>query len=186
MNFDHRILHWLHPKSPAALDSFPKHILYTFFASEAWAFSGSDRFVQDIRNFQCQNTSNSCSYDSPACTFPRVRDLNFMHINFDKIDSLWHLDAIAQSLSSRGSNNKAFYLHVDDSQLRSPLVEAFGSVIANSSTQFSMLAANSDGVERRLPPSSVMSFLKVNRCIPAVVVSDYQASFDKCVQIMLV
>jgi hypothetical protein len=148
------------------LASLPKHILYTLFTAESWGFAGSQRFVDAISTpFECTNATRavSCPYSNAPCTFPCVRDLHFSKINFDKIESMLEF----QSVSGINSNYSDYFVHVDDSKKNQSLATVL------TSQNFTL--ASSDGVERRLPPSSAMSFLKKNRNIEAAVVTDYRS-----------
>jgi nicastrin len=158
-------------KAPTPLDTLPKHIIYTLFTAEPWGSAGSQRFVNDITTpFQCTNATRAypCPYTSAPCTFPCVRDLNFKKINFNQIESIFEF----QSTSGINSNySNQFYAHVDNGQ-QSPLLAALKPVI-------NIQPASSDGVDRKLPPSSAQSFLQKRRDINAVVITDYQKSLGK-------
>lgn len=153
--------------APTPLDQLPKHVLYTLFTAESWGFAGSQRFVKDISTpFQCTNATRAvkCPFINTPCTSPCVRDLNFKRINFDKVESIFEM----QSVSGINSNyaNK-FYTHVDNAQQNQPLLKSF-------EPYNNIQPASADGVDRKLPPSSAMSFLQKKRDINAVVITDYQ------------
>ncbi|KAI8365653.1 Nicastrin-domain-containing protein [Choanephora cucurbitarum] len=154
-------------KAPIPMDNLPKHILYTLFAAEPWGFAGSQRFVQDISTpFVCTNATraNKCPYLKTGCTFPCVRSTHFTRINMDQIESIFEF----QSVSGINANySNTYYVHVDDQQTSQSIVDALTS---NSQIQ----TASSDGLHRKLPPSSAMSFLQKKRSIKAAVVTDYQ------------
>ncbi|KAI8096192.1 Nicastrin-domain-containing protein [Halteromyces radiatus] len=165
------------PTSPA---NFDKHILYTLFTAESWGFAGSQRFVQDISQpFVCTNQSRSspCPYANAPCTQPCVQDLNFKLINVNNIETIVEFGSIS-------NNDNTIWAHVDDSSLSDPLVQSLqsqsniNSGSSNNSSSLVIQAANSDGVQRRLPPSSVMSFLKQKRSIKAAVLTGYQKQMN--------
>ncbi|CEI91268.1 hypothetical protein RMCBS344292_05565 [Rhizopus microsporus] len=154
-------------RAPIALDTLPKHILYTLFTAEDWAFAGSQRFVKDITSpFECTNATRAipCPYLNATCTFPCVRNVDFKRIRFDKIESIFEF----QSVSGINSDYMGYYIHVDDQELNQPLVVSLEKYPGLNS-------ASSDGIQRKLPPSSAMSFLQQNRKIKAAVITDYQS-----------
>lgn len=160
------------------MDQLPKHVLYTLFTAESWGFAGSQRFVKDISTpFQCTNATRAvkCPFINTPCTSPCVRDLNFKRINFDKIESIFEM----QSVSGINSNyaNK-FYAHVDNAQQNQPLLKAF-------EPYNNIQPASADGVDRKLPPSSAMSFLQKRRDINAVVITDYQKELGPLVTTLI-
>ncbi|RUP50823.1 hypothetical protein BC936DRAFT_137615 [Jimgerdemannia flammicorona] len=162
-------------KSPVALTTFPKHIIYTLFTAEAWGHAGSQRFVSDVyQNPTCANTTgNYCPYTAPACSYPCLRDLDFTRINFDAIESVWELNSVAQS-SAPSSPQPSFFAHFDDTTLpgNNRLLQLLVNV--SGGQQYAIQAAAADGVDRKLPPSTVQAFLQKKRSIPAVVISDFQ------------
>ncbi|KAI9481077.1 MAG: glycosyltransferase family 20-domain-containing protein [Benjaminiella poitrasii] len=162
-------------RAPVAMDSLPKHVLYTLFAAESWAFAGSQRFVNDISTpFICTNATRAitCPYTNAPCTFPCVRNLHFKRINFEKIESIFEFQSV-----SGINDNSSYFAHVDDHQVNQPLISA---LMKNSRIKL----ASGDGVQRRLPPSSAMSFLQKKRDIKAVVISDYQKKLGRYIIIV--
>lgn len=78
-----------------------------------------------------------------------------------------------QSVSGiNGNYTNQFYAHVDNTQQNQPLLTALQPYT-------NIKQASSDGVDRKLPPSSAMSFLQKRRDINAVVITDYQKSLGK-------
>ncbi|KAI7901564.1 Nicastrin-domain-containing protein [Cokeromyces recurvatus] len=153
-------------RAPKPIDSLSKHVLYTLFTAESWGFAGSQRFVKDISSpFTCTNATRAvqCPYTNAPCTFPCVRNLYFTRINFEKIDSYFEF----QSVSGINNNNNTF-IHVDHLLHNQPLISA----LLKDSKHLKL--ASEDGIDRKLPPSSAMSFLQKKRDIKAVVISDYQ------------
>ncbi|KAK4512992.1 uncharacterized protein ATC70_003703 [Mucor velutinosus] len=154
-------------RAPAPLDQLPKHILYTLFTAESWGFAGSQRFIKDISTpFVCTNATRAtpCPYANAPCTFPCVRNTHFQNINFDNIESIFEF----QSVSGINSNyTDGYYVHVDDAQQSQSLIIAL-------QPHTNIKIASADGVDRKLPPSSAMSFLQKKRDIKAAVITDYQ------------
>ncbi|CDH57981.1 nicastrin [Lichtheimia corymbifera JMRC:FSU:9682] len=143
-----------------------KHILYTLFAAEPWGFAGSQRFVQDISHpFSCTNASRAikCPFSNAPCTNPCVRSLGFTKINMDNIDAIIEFNSVANA------NGSGYWGHVDDTTVSGPLVDSLVQS-GNASIQ----PAYQDGTQRKLPPSSTMSFLAKKRDTRAVVITDYQ------------
>ncbi|KAL1917773.1 uncharacterized protein VTP21DRAFT_3607 [Calcarisporiella thermophila] len=173
-------------KAPQPPQSLSKHILYTVFTGEAWGHSGSQRFVHDIATpFECASeNSGACPYAKPACMDPCVADRDFKRINFDNIDSVIELGAVALTNASDGK----YFLHVDDQALPGNQNLVATLLAANSPpagspppTQpaIAMDRASSDGVDRKLPPAAAQAFLQRKRSIPAVVITDYQKALNK-------
>lgn len=154
-----------------------KHIIYTLFTGEAWGFSGSQRFVQDITSspIQCETPPTSGS----GCAYPFFSDLEFQRLNPAKIEAILEVGQIAGMGGAGG--NPTLYAHVDNIQesVSTTLLNQVVQIGANGSTTvlpagIPVQAASSDGVKRGLPPSSSMSFLKSRGNIPTVVLTDFQ------------
>ncbi|ORX89851.1 Nicastrin-domain-containing protein [Basidiobolus meristosporus CBS 931.73] len=164
-------------KSPVTMSSLPKHVVYTFFNTESWGYSGSSRFVQDISTpFTCQKTftksTSSCPYIKATCEYPCTRDNDFGRINFDSIESIIELNQIGKVGSFSGE--PGFFLHQHDNSTSS-------LSLANSITKQSggsVTRADSDNIYRGLPPSSTMSFLK-KKAIPAAVITDFRSEVNR-------
>lgn len=157
----------------------PKHILFTLFTGEAWGFSGSQRFVQDITSRpQCIKPAAS----GPGCAFPFYHDFAFQSINPDKIEAILEAGQVGNIGSTGGT--PTLFAHVDNTQpgASAALVKQvvqIGSGTSNSTAAppngaVPVQAADSDGTQRGLPPSSAMSFLKARANIPTVVLTCYQ------------
>lgn len=82
----------------------------------------------------------------------------------DQIESIFEFQSVS-GINANYSNN--YYVHVDDQQTSQSIVDA---LTFNSQIQ----PASSDGLHRKLPPSSAMSFLQQKRSIKAAVLTDYQ------------
>jgi len=156
----------------------PKHILYTLFTAEAWGFSGSQRFVQDI------STKVDCLRPNGAgCTFPFYSNMDFQRLNPANIQAIIEAGQVGNLGPANPGAVSALYAHIDNTQASAStaLLNQFvqvgttlGNVTASPNTAGTIQAANSDGTQRGLPPSSAMSFLKSQPQIPTVVVTDYQ------------
>ncbi|KAI9008996.1 glycosyltransferase family 20-domain-containing protein [Phycomyces nitens] len=168
-------------RAPVSLESLPKHIIYTAFTAEAWGFAGSQRFVQDISApFQCTNATRAsvCPFSNAPCTFPCVRSMDFKRINVDNIDSLIEFN----SVSGLNSNYSSYWAHVDNPDLAQSVVASLQKnnlSLPGQNAQNSIQDANQDGYQRKLPPSSAMSFLQKNRNIKTVVLTDFQKEFGR-------
>lgn len=167
-------------KGPVSPKDYDKHVLYTLFTAESWGFAGSQRFVQDISEpFVCTNATRaySCPFANTPCTMPCVRDLNFKNININNIDTIIEFGALSNQLNDNNSNN--IWAHVDDPNISNSLVQ---SLVSQSNTSNSNITnstinihfASEDGIQRKLPPSSSMSFLQKKQSIKTVVLSSYQ------------
>ncbi|GAB5589833.1 hypothetical protein Unana1_04733 [Umbelopsis nana] len=165
-------------KSPTPITSFPKHIIYTSFNGEAWGYSGSQRFVNDIgSDFVCRNVTghSTCPIVGATCTMPCVRDSDFTKINFDNIESIVEFSSVAQSNASA----QGFWAHTDDTATSNTLLQLLiNNSQGNATQQYHIQDASADGVHRKLPPSSAQSFLQKKRSIASVVIADYQKSLD--------
>ncbi|KAG0210356.1 hypothetical protein BGX28_009408 [Mortierella sp. GBA30] len=165
-------------RSIIPLDSMQKHIIYTLFTGEAWGFSGSQRFVQDITNHaECIKPAAS----GPGCSFPFYSDFDFHRINPDKIEAVLEAGQVGNIGSSSATG--ALYAHVDNIQtgVSAALLNQVMQVNGNNNNAtgtVTVQAADSDGVHRGLPPSSSMSFLKSRSNIPTVVLTDYQTKMS--------
>ncbi|EPB83012.1 hypothetical protein HMPREF1544_10242 [Mucor circinelloides 1006PhL] len=154
-------------RAPTPIDKLPKHVLYTLFAAESWGFAGSQRFVKDISTpFVCTNATRAtpCPFANAPCTFPCIRNTHFQNINLDNVESIFEF----QSVSGINSNyTDGYYVHVDDAKKSQSLITALQPYT-------NMKPASVDGIDRKLPPSSAMSFLQKRRDIQAAVITDYQ------------
>ncbi|KAG0011935.1 hypothetical protein BGZ80_000321, partial [Entomortierella chlamydospora] len=149
------------------------------FTGEAWGFSGSQRFVQDISNtVNCIKPPAS----GQGCSFPYYANLEFERINAANIDSILEVGQVG-GIRAPAGGTPTLYAHIDNIQpsvssaLQNLVVQAGGSLGNTTGTANSAVpvqAANSDGDQRGLPPSSSMSFLAYRGTIPAVVLTDYQ------------
>lgn len=150
-----------------------KHILYTLFTGEAWGYSGSQRFVQDIsKTIECIKPPTS----GPGCAFPFYSNLDFQRLNPANIESIFE----ANQVGNIGSTAPTLYAHTvsSPSTATTALVQQIIQTGTTNTTapegNISIKAANSDQVDRGLPPSSSMSFLKARAGIPAVVLTSFQ------------
>jgi len=151
----------------------PKHILYTLFTGEVWGFSGSQRFVQDIsKTIECIKAPTS----GAGCAYPFYSNLDFQRLNPAKIESIFE----ASQVGNIGVSAPALYAHTVSTPsaattaLVQQLIQAGTTNTTAPGGTIAIMAANSDQVDRGLPPSSTMSFLKARADISAVVLTSYQ------------
>ncbi|KAJ1556323.1 hypothetical protein HK405_002013 [Cladochytrium tenue] len=173
--------------APVPMSQLNKTLIFAAFQAEQLGFSGSKRFVQDlVAPFQCLDQSgvatNGCPYDGYACNKPCFPATDFTRINFDRISAIVEFDQVS-GVGLADPDNASLFMHVDDSTDANTLALAqqfVGNVSVSSSGSTSrkvtVKEAWSDGVNRRLPPSSAMSFLAKKK-IPAVVFGDYQDTY---------
>ncbi|KAI9323739.1 Nicastrin-domain-containing protein [Dichotomocladium elegans] len=153
-------------KVPSA--ALSKHVVYSLFAAESWGFAGSQRFVQDISSpFLCTNASRAfaCPYANASCSNPCVHTLDFTRVNLDKIETIIEFGSVGDASGS------GYWAHVDNIAQSGSLVNNF-----TQSSNGLIKPAYQDGVQRKLPPSSAMSFLAKKRDIRAIVLTDYQTN----------
>ena len=160
------------------MSSLPKNIVFALFGAENFAFSGSQRFVDDISSFSCQKTDlhDNCPLNrGSGCSSPCHRDLNFTKLGFERIESIIEYDTVGH-LYDPGE----YFIHADDPSLSSTLLSDFAKNFQapefNSSAAKEM-KVSAAGEGSRLPPSSAMAFLKKKRSIPTIVVSDYKSEY---------
>ncbi|KAI8074161.1 Nicastrin-domain-containing protein [Gongronella butleri] len=161
-------------RSPQPLSQANKHVLFTAFTAEPWGFAGSQRFLQDISSpFVCTNGSraSACQYDDAPCTLPCVQNLAFKRLNAANLDTVLEFGSIGTGVQDIG-----LWAHVDDPSVSGDLVQQL--VSHNNETNVPIQPAYTDGVQRRLPPSSAMSFLKKNPKLKAAVVTGYQKQMN--------
>ncbi|KAG0267337.1 hypothetical protein BG011_006754 [Mortierella polycephala] len=160
-------------------DTMSKHIIYTLFTAEAWGFSGSQRFVKDISDkIECIKPAEG----GPGCVFPFYSDFAFQRIDPTKIEAILEAGQVG-GIGQATDENPSLYAHIDNRQaatsaaLLRQVVQAGGNAsnpTALPNPAIPVQAANSDDVQRGLPPSSAMSFLKARGDIPTVVLTAYQ------------
>ncbi|KAI8825998.1 Nicastrin-domain-containing protein [Fimicolochytrium jonesii] len=161
-----------------------KDLIFTFFDAESWAFAGSERFVEDIiQPVTCKEkngATSACPVKGNECSNPCYFDLDFNKIKWDNIEGIVEFDTIGATQAGGAD----IYMHVDaQNAATNSLAATFAGTYPaapyrNSSvTSVNLQAAAQNGVNNRLPPSSVMAFLK-RKSIPAVVISDYKDAFS--------
>lgn len=150
-----------------------KHILYTLFTGEAWGYSGSQRFVQDIsKKVECIKAPTS----GAGCAFPFFSNMDFQRLNPANIESIFE----ANQVGNIGVSAPTLYAHTVSSPsaattaLVQQLIQTGTTNTTTPGGTIAIKAANSDQVDRGLPPSSTMSFLKTRAGIPAVVLTSFQ------------
>lgn len=85
-----------------------------------------------------------------------------------------NIDTIIEFNSVANADNTGYWGHVDDTTLSGSLVDSLVQS-GNASIQ----PAYQDGTQRKLPPSSTMSFLAKKRNTRAVVITDYQKQLGR-------
>ncbi|KAI8897691.1 Nicastrin-domain-containing protein [Globomyces pollinis-pini] len=170
-------------------DTFGKHIMFTFFGAESWSFAGSQRFVEDITSeYKCKETSESptlaCSIRGAACSLPCFQRDDFKNINFNAIETIIEFDTIG-FLNTEVSSNPNYFAHVDQvNEANNIIISSFQKTMGiakgfngTADLRLNLTSAFTSDINRKLPPSSLMSFL-AKRQIPSVLISDYQTSFS--------
>lgn len=169
------------------MSELPKSVIFSFFGSETWAFSGSSRFVQDIsKPFTCFQTGTSNTCPNGKCANPCLSDTDFQNINFNYIESIVEFDTVGLLQKSLDSlSNVSLYIHVDKiNPSVNALVQEFSTTITTSSFNLStpiiinIGPASTAGSNNRLPPSSSMAFLSKKPDISAILISDYQSEYS--------
>ena len=153
--------------------SFPreykKHVMFSFFNNEAWGFSGSKRFLNDIQLVTCKrrNSSNPNYCDSSSSY------VAFKNIHLSSIEALIDLNQVA---SQEGS----YFIHQDNPipLVSNDLADLFVNV--SEITYGKQFLQSNVALNRSLglPPSPLHSFLLVNRSWPAIVLSDFSQQFS--------
>jgi nicastrin len=71
------------------LDRLSKRIVFSLFNAEGWGFSGSRRFLRDMKAF------NGCKRNHPSnemrCEEPYYSDMAFQYVKLDRVDALIEL-----------------------------------------------------------------------------------------------
>ncbi|KAG0232971.1 hypothetical protein BGW42_007784 [Actinomortierella wolfii] len=175
-------------RSPIPLSSMQRHIVYALFSSEAWGFGGSQRFVRDISApIQCKKPPEP---GSTGCLYPFYSSLDFTRIQLSNIDRVFEVSQVGLIGQP---DNAPHYLHIHNTAqqqtLTQPIIQQMMQMsrltVSNGTatlppapSQEAVLAANSDGVQRGLPPTSAMAFLGAKDDIPTVVMTGYQKAMS--------
>ncbi|KAJ3397149.1 hypothetical protein HDU92_000454 [Lobulomyces angularis] len=173
-----------------------KSILFNFFSSEQFGFSGSSRFVKDISTpFSCKSSEKTpfCNggwFQEVGCSDPCFYDTEFSKINFKKIDGVIDLSNVLsafsvndEQFSSSNQQNSTFFLHTDDINIsgNKNLVSLFEKLLftfsndegENFEGNFSRTFA--EGEENiGLPPTSLNSYLNIERSLPGIAIGDFK------------
>lgn len=129
-----------------------KRILFGLLDGEAFGYIGSSALVYDI-------TNNSL-----------VARLNMTPINMSNIHSVIELNQIASV------NNKSdIWLHTDKVTGNSSYV--INDILEKLQTRGGQFKLSIKTSRNGLPPSSLMSFLKVDRSIPAIHISNHESTY---------
>ncbi|CDW52132.1 nicastrin family protein [Trichuris trichiura] len=134
-----------------------RHLMPVLFHGEAFDYIGSSRMVWDMQ----KNTFP-----------PQENVLNSSYVNLSHIGFLFELSHITDSDSGQ------LYLHVDPSSYKNhsktkDAIDEFRALLHNTFSSISDFKS-----DLPLPPSSLHSFLKIDRSIPGTVISDYQKEFS--------
>lgn len=87
------------------------------------------------------------------------------------------IEAIVEINSVAGTTG--YWAHVDDANVSQELLRNLQQL--NTTPDSGIRSADEDQVQRKLPPSSAMSFLAQKRDIQATVITDYQKDMGRCV-----
>jgi hypothetical protein len=84
------------------------------------------------------------------------------------------------SVAQSNTSAQGFWAHSDDTTISNTLLQLLisNSQANGTQSQHHVQDASSDGVHRKLPPSSAQSFLQKKRSIASIVLADYQKSLD--------
>jgi hypothetical protein len=141
-------------------------ILFTFFNTEAWSFSGSQRFARDISQpFQC---TEKCDSDECCNRPPRV-SLDFQNIKLKNTLAFIELGQLG-SLNSSLTAHSAMSATGDLDSLISLVQQALPSGSDIQLTRSSLAG-------QQLPPSSVQSFLTYNQSLAHIVLADHDQHY---------
>lgn len=157
------------------MSSFKKNVAFAFFNAESWGYGGSKKFVHDLNLFSCLQIDPD---DPFMCINPRRSTPILNSLSMTSLDHVIDLNQIAGL--NYNSSNGTLFLHLDNrpNEQSSQLANLFLQVSQNFSRPNFIRRAFIDPYNGPgLPPGSLMSFLAVNRTIPAVMITDFQTSF---------
>jgi nicastrin len=133
------------------ITSHSKQFIFAFFDAEAWGYGGSKRFLHDLYNFTCIEYTDDTK---TACARPYYPSLEFQKINPESIEQLLEFKQIGK-LANRFPRVSVF----SASTAPTPIARKIEVITKEKNQNVTMLPPLEPG---RLPPSSMMSFLKVN------------------------
>eukprot|EP01097_Dermamoeba_algensis_P003523 TRINITY_DN2436_c0_g1_i1.p1 TRINITY_DN2436_c0_g1~~TRINITY_DN2436_c0_g1_i1.p1 ORF type:complete len:667 (-),score=79.98 TRINITY_DN2436_c0_g1_i1:247-2247(-) len=142
-----------------------KQVIFAFFGSESWGYSGSSRFAEDLHNFTCRHTSfvddvevgKNLSY----CRNPWRISLDFSNLNLEDLELMVDVTQIGAASS--------LYVH-QEGKGGEELVSAFLNMSGSASVK--------RATQSELPPSSLMSFLRVKPNLVGVALADHDAQYS--------
>ncbi|KHJ46217.1 Nicastrin [Trichuris suis] len=134
-----------------------RHLMPVLFHGEAFDYIGSSRMVWDMQRNAFPSGDN---------------DLNSSYVNLSHVGFFFELSHITSADSGQ------LYLHVDPSSYKNysktkDEIDQFRALLLSTFPSISDFKS-----DLPLPPSSLHSFLKVDRTIPGTVISDYQETFS--------
>eukprot|EP01132_Coremiostelium_polycephalum_P010351 gene10351-12713_t len=166
------LLSMLEALSHVDKSSWKKEVIFALWDTEKWGYQGSTKFVDDIRNFHC----NNYGANNTRCLDPNTPDLAFTDIDFSKIKTIIEFNQIGLPVYNADRDKSLLYLHTNPDVDTSKIVEIFTSTDAlltgNVSVGFEKLKLS------ELPPSSAMSFLKQSNTIPTIIVTDHAKTYS--------
>jgi len=163
-------------------DEFENHIVFTFFSGESYGYAGSQRFVQDISNYECKITEKQDNFQCSqfaACQEPCMYVDDFKNITINNIKGIIELNQLTCS-GCDDIDNPIYFMHVDDetdaetlkiTNLISKVNAVYGGSSSNSdsnnnnerkrqSVSYNIKPAWEGIKNLGLPPASAQSFLK--------------------------
>lgn len=145
--------------------------MFGFFQAESFDYSGSGRFVKDMASFECKSRAqhSNCPFFDSGCSDPCISSTDFQNLGgIESIEGVLDMSHL-MSLSSSALTNASFYMHTDS-------MDTPG--VSNIMNLLGLESAWDGNSERRLPPSTLHSWLKYKRSIPGITIGDYKEYFS--------
>lgn len=161
------------------LDNLIKQPIFFFAQGDEWGSMGSNRFVDDILDFQCRNPIPSPEVQGanelPACADPIYLSTLFQEIKIENIDSVVAIDQVGLADESE-DQSPFFYLHPSSTnELNVSMVESLAVTLGiQLSSDFN------DFHSSPLPPTPLSAFLRnpaVGSHIKGFVIAGYDQHF---------
>lgn len=146
-------------KKERSLVGTKRPILFALFHGESWDYIGSSRMVYDMVHGVFPYAKDNSKQQPPTFNVSDITDfLELSHVGMP-----------------HGNNRYTYYLHpsslnANSSELMNALNEFGSSSPGNISLKFSSVAS--------LPPASLQRFLKVNRSLNGIIISDYDTQYN--------
>ena len=140
-----------------------KQIVFGLFAGESWGYLGSNKFVDDVMNFNCKSLSS----DGNSCTDPYRPSLEFQKIKLSNIDLAIDIDQI-------GSLGNTLFVHKEKSQNSSEISKFISIMQENTNSTVQLASTKTPGI----PPSSLMPFIQNNNNYPGIVIADFNEQYS--------